>query len=352
MNAEFHLHDVSDGELIDRLRALAARDARLTAALLAHLAEVDHRQLYAAAGFSSLHAYCCEVLGFSDDVAWRRILAARAARRFPRIFALVADGSLHLAGVSLLKPHLTDDNHAELLAAARGKSKRAIELLVAERFPLPDAPAVVRKLPAPPAPAPPAPQLVLTPRAPVALPTAPATPPPAPVRPAVVAPTAPARYKVQFTADQATHDDLLEAQALLRHAIPSGDVAAIMGRALRLLVADLRRRRCAETRRPRTTMSDEAAAGPPPPSRDVPAALVRAVWARDGHRCAFVAADGHRCAERGFLEIHHVVPHARQGPPTLANLSLRCRRHNQYEAILAFGAEHIAQARAAQMTLL
>jgi hypothetical protein len=50
-----------------------------------------------------------------------------------------------------------------------------------------------------------------------------------------------------------------------------------------------------------------------------------------------VAANGRRCTERAFLELHHIHPHALDGPATVANISLRCRRHNAYEAELVFG---------------
>jgi 5-methylcytosine-specific restriction endonuclease McrA len=60
------------------------------------------------------------------------------------------------------------------------------------------------------------------------------------------------------------------------------------------------------------------------------------VWKRDGGRCAFVGADG-RCTERGLLELHHLVPFAEGGPTTSANLQLRCRAHNAYEAQQYFG---------------
>jgi len=64
----------------------------------------------------------------------------------------------------------------------------------------------------------------------------------------------------------------------------------------------------------------------------------RAVWQRDGGRCAFVGSRG-VCGERGFLEFHHVVPFAAAGEATVANIQLRCRAHNAYEASLFFGAE-------------
>ena len=42
-------------------------------------------------------------------------------------------------------------------------------------------------------------------------------------------------------------------------------------------------------------------------------------------------------AERGFLEFHHLSPFAEGGETTAANLALRCRAHNAYEATRHFG---------------
>jgi 5-methylcytosine-specific restriction endonuclease McrA len=63
----------------------------------------------------------------------------------------------------------------------------------------------------------------------------------------------------------------------------------------------------------------------------------RAVSKRDGGQCSYVGDNGHRCPERTFLEYHHIVPYALGGRATIDNISLRCRRHNQYEAELVFG---------------
>jgi hypothetical protein len=37
------------------------------------------------------------------------------------------------------------------------------------------------------------------------------------------------------------------------------------------------------------------------------------------------------------LEFHHILAYAKEGPATVANISLRCWRYNQYEAELIFG---------------
>jgi 5-methylcytosine-specific restriction endonuclease McrA len=79
------------------------------------------------------------------------------------------------------------------------------------------------------------------------------------------------------------------------------------------------------------------------PSRYIPREVEREVWQRDGGQCAFVALNELRCRERAFLEFHHVKPYARMGRATVANISLRCRRHNQYEAELVFGPRNLGR---------
>jgi 5-methylcytosine-specific restriction endonuclease McrA len=127
-------------------------------------------------------------------------------------------------------------------------------------------------------------------------------------------------------------------QALGRHVIPSGDPAAIFDRALTLLLQDLERRRCAAVTSPRAAR--ERVGG----SRHIPASVKREVWRRDDGRCAYTGRDG-RCTERSFLEYHHVQPYAAGGAATVANIELRCRAHNAYEASLLFGleGEHVVE---------
>ena len=145
-----------------------------------------------------------------------------------------------------------------------------------------------------------------------------------------VKPLAPERYKVQFTVSRETHERLREAQDLLRHCTPDGDIGAIFERALSLLLTELRKTRHAAVDRPRATSLTGRT------GRYVGAAVKRAVWERDQGRCAFDGAAG-RCTERGFLEYHHLVPHAEGGATTAENLELRCRAHNAYEAERWFG---------------
>lgn len=330
-NVQTRFTELSDQELIDRVGAMAAVERRATVELIAALAELERRKLYLPQGCSSLFVYCTRVLHLSEHAAYNRIEAARASSLFPSILDGLADGSLTLAAVRLLAPILTPDNHERLLLAATHRSKRDIELLVAGERPRPDAPTQIRRLPAPTTPA----------KAPSSMPAGmPGTPPaatlaiaaakPAQANPRPVCePLTPERYKIQFTASRDFHDKLRRAQALLRHAVPNGDPAVIFERALDLLVAAWEKQKLGATNNPR------AAGAGVSPSRYIPAAVKREVWKRDGGRCAFAGTAG-RCSEVAFLEFHHVVPFALGGAATTANIELRCRAHNAYEADTVF----------------
>src|SRR5689334_393920 len=90
--------------------------------------------------------YCIE-LGMSEDEAGRRLCAASVARRFPAVYRMLDAGELCLSVVCKLKQYLTDTNRDELLKGVAGMSYRRAEAWLAARFPRPDAPSVVRRLP-------------------------------------------------------------------------------------------------------------------------------------------------------------------------------------------------------------
>ncbi|MBI5709536.1 MAG: HNH endonuclease, partial [Candidatus Eisenbacteria bacterium] len=123
----YSLSHLPDPVLLRDLATLVTRERVTTAALLAHLAEVDARRLYAPAGHPSMFSYCVHELRLSEDAAYKRIQAARLAREFPVLFEALADGRLHLSAVGLLAPYLTPENADELLAAAAHRTKSEIE---------------------------------------------------------------------------------------------------------------------------------------------------------------------------------------------------------------------------------
>jgi hypothetical protein len=204
----------------------------------------------------------------------------------------------------------------------------------------------------------------------------------------------PQRYSVQFTASEEYVALVEEAKALLAHALPSATLAEIHLRAMRTLVAELKKRRFAVVQqsaksaaRPQPTCDDRVSqtradesvsnesilgrsvkdapendaarqlrttaldvhaphddasnstALPRQRVRTIPAAVRRSVFERDENRCAFVDARGVRCRETQRLELHHHEPFARGGPSTAENLSLYCSAHNALAAEHDFGRE-------------
>jgi 5-methylcytosine-specific restriction endonuclease McrA len=299
-----------------------------------------------------MFAYCVGKLGFSEDVAFKRIRAARVARKFPAVLDAVADGRLHVAAIVLLSPHLLGhvacERANELLAAATGKTKRQVEELLAARFPSPDMPTRVRPILAPmalgmpdqheettsyeetlvaPGPVAPsgAPDLPEDP-----VPLRPLAGPTAPLTPGRSIPLAPERYALQFTISREAHERLRRVQDLLASAVTSSDIPEVFERALELLEHALKKSRFSAAEHPRAS---RASTDP----RHLPAAVQRKVWARDGGRCTFVSEDGHRCEATRWLECDHVLPVARGGKAVLENLRLRCKAHNQYAAEQVFG---------------
>src|SRR5688500_14144263 len=129
---------LSDTELLAETPRLAHCERGATAILIAHLAEVEGRKLYLAAGFASMFAYCMGALRLSEHEALNRIEAARAARRIPRLLDMLAEGSLNLTTLRLLAPRLTEQNREELLAEAGGKRKIEVQELLARHSPRPD----------------------------------------------------------------------------------------------------------------------------------------------------------------------------------------------------------------------
>ena len=140
---------LSNEELSAAVARLVALERESTADLIAALAEFDARRAYLPEGFPSLFAYCTGHLHLSEHAAYHRIEAARAARRFPVILTMLEEGVLTLTAIALLRPHLTSENHVELLSSARHQTKRAVEELVARLHSKPDVRASVRRLPNP-----------------------------------------------------------------------------------------------------------------------------------------------------------------------------------------------------------
>lgn len=239
---------LSDEQLLAGLSGVLDGNRRLLARVLAHLAEVEERRLHLLAGHGSLFVYCTCRLKMSEDEAYRRIRVARLALHFPCVLELIAGGQVSLSVMALV---------AVSASARSGSIEAAPSSVVAEPALCSGGPAALpaggeRVFPeahlfgemsmseAPPGAGAEGVEQSAD-REGIVRGVVGATRPRQPS--SIVEPLSPGRYRVQFTADAELKQRIELARDLLRHAVPQGDLATIIGRALELLIESTLRRR-------------------------------------------------------------------------------------------------------------
>jgi len=323
------LTHLADDRLVHETKMLVARDRATTAQLIAHLAEIDRRKLYLPAGFPSMFEYCVGELGMSEDQACNRIEVARKAREFPVLFEAIEDGRLTQTSIRLLAPHLKLENVVGLVAEASHLRKGALQILIAHRFPQPEALRLDDGV-------------IALGRASTAVSMAsiaatdlsvPERITPLPQNTAK--PLSPNRFALNFVISEKGHDRMRYFQSL----IGSRDIATAFERLLEIGIPRVEKQKFGAATRPRKR--DKRTPNP----RYIPMEVRRAAWMRDEGRCTFTSPNGHRCTVTGNVEFDHRDPVARGGMPTVENVRLLCRAHNQYEAERILGADFMERKR-------
>jgi hypothetical protein len=295
------LRQLTDQELLSRLRGLAAQERESTADVVEHLAELDRRGTVADTGYPTLFEYCLRGLRYSEAATFLRIRAARAARAHPRVISDLRSGATHLDAVMRLYPHLTKDNGDRLLDLVSGASKREVLSLVAGLSPQPPPERDVVR--------------VVAVSSSASIDGVPEVIPPV------------TRVRITFSADPEVRDMLDRLKGLRRHRFPEGRIEDLIKESVGIALEHFLPKR----------LSKAAPVVERSRSRWVSKAVKAAVWQRDGGRCTFVAEDGRRCGSREFLEYDHIHPWSQGGKTEVANLRLLCRPHNQRLARKLFG---------------
>ncbi len=344
----FSLSHLEDHDVQKGLLAAVPVERTATAAVLAHIAEFDARQLYREQACSSMFVYCVRELGYSEDGAQRRLQAARLARRFPLLFDALADGRLHMTALALLEPHLTEQNAVELVAAASHRSKAELVRALAVRFPR-DRAAVLTKSAESQGISPAlarvdgadgadgaADESMAGDLGALLAATSPGALAPSPHRRDRLTPISADAWALEATLDQESCDMLRRIQALRGRGVSPHDLAGVLKRAFRLLEDDLLMRKLgAGTGRCR---------GSKDPWHITPV-VMRLCWKRDDARCTFVGANGKRCNETHDLQFDHILPPSRGGDGSLGNVRLRCRTHNLHAAEKLYGRQFVQNKR-------
>jgi hypothetical protein len=377
-------------KLRDALAALLRKEHGALADFLVALADFDRRRGWEPLGHANLFAFLHAELRLSKSAAFYRKSAAELLQDFPEVIEPLRDGRLCLSTIAELAKVLTEENRALVAPRFFGLSAREAQELVAELQPreVPSTRMVVTKVVDRSAPPAAAAQPLLTlatstafaPESAVTTDAHPSVVPPSRVltselanggvgrlaarRDEIVPLTADLR-RIHFNVGKHLVKKLEAARDGLSHSIRGATMEQVLEAALDLLLEKQAKAR-GQVKRPRTTLAVAAPradarevfqTGPheasPPlalipseptaprrtgPRAVIPAAVRRAVWARDGGRCSWPLDSGGRCGSTHRLELDHINPWARDGEPTVANLRVVCRSHNALAARQAFGA--------------
>src|SRR5216684_3833465 len=308
------MESISARDLDRRLADLVRSERHLVVQFVVELAAFAKRELYRELGYTSLFYYCVRQLGLSKSSAFRRSEVARLIARFPVIADRLAEGRLSIRALVELREVLTEQNHAEVVGRAEGKSQEEAQLLAVEYKPKPVPRDVVRALP-----------MLLAPLVAVAaVPAGTKTPPPPP--PEVVKPLTPELRRLNVTVSAEFMAELEQVRAALSHKCPDGGFEQVVREAFKL-VLERDRKRKALTDRPRAQSEPQGEN-----DRYVPAAVKRAVWERDQGRCTWPMGDGEMCGSTHRLEFDHDLEVALGGKPTIENVRLLCKSHNLMKA--------------------
>lgn len=340
------LKKIKDNQLLENFSHLVLREREATVSVVAHLAEIDRRKLYAREGYSSLFAYIKDKFNYSGSSAYRRIQAARLSCRFPEILDLLIPGKLNLLSICLIEPHMTTKNGKNLIQQVIGKTKEQIEYLLANQFPrMEKTEDRIRRLPVIKREVPVDEVLEQTDK---------------PNNPDIAASGATVgqectqfkqtklveirRVKLECVIDEAVAKKLERARDLLRAKYPKGRLEDILNEALDSLLDKKdpeRKIERVQKKEEQKKLSHQNARKDLAPlnshTRYIPAHLKQEVWKRDRGVCTFVSSNGRRCNEKGNLHLDHIRPFALGGETDKENLRLLCRAHNHYRAQQTFG---------------
>jgi 5-methylcytosine-specific restriction endonuclease McrA len=367
----------------DGLAALLRAERSAAADFLLALSAFDRHRGWEPLGHASLFAFLHVELGLSKGGAFFRQTAARLLQRFPEIIEPLRDGRLCITTVVELARVLTEANRAEVLPRFYGCSSQEAKEVVAALLPMasPSVRAVVtavavRKVAVPARTVEAAASLLgMLPMAAPAVVTAVLvqSTEPTGTHPArgverrnEVSPLTADLRRLHITVGRQFLKKLDAARDGLSHNIRNPSTEQVLEAALDLLLEKQAKAR-GQVKRPRTTLPasspEQTMAAPtiqqppawnssvarpegraterrhrrPGPREQIPAAVRRAVWERDGGRCSWPLDGGGVCGSTHRLELDHIVPWARWSGSKVDDLRVVCHQHNALAARQAFG---------------
>jgi Xaa-Pro aminopeptidase len=88
--------NLSDERFLSDLKEVRNQEREILLKVLRYLRETEERKLYAKRGYTSMHAFCMEELGYSEDETHPRLQAMRLIKTNPEVEAHIDAGEITL----------------------------------------------------------------------------------------------------------------------------------------------------------------------------------------------------------------------------------------------------------------
>ncbi len=321
-----NLRKLDSKELRSFVTASAQNERHHMMQVLYGLQEIERKRLHLEWGFSSLHQFCVEALGYSEGSAARRVQASRLLRDVPEVKAKLEEGTISLSVAaqaqsffyreSKMARSYRPEGKRELLAKLDHKTSRETEVELLKLSPQALPQERLRQV-------------------------------------------TPEHQELRVILDAELIQALEEFKTLASHQLPNGSHQEVLRLALRTAAETLRKKKLGVDCKAQAatepslihkttpTSVPRRFSGSRRLSRSISVATKRAVWERDGGACAYKDPEtNRRCGSKTRLEFdHHPIPFAHGGESTPQNLRLVCRRHNVFESEKFFGKCRIPAAR-------
>ena len=323
-----NLKSLSDAQLLEATKTLVAREREVITSILWHLEEIERRRLFSDLGCSSIYAYAAQVLGYSEDQAYRRISAMRLLRTMPELESKIQAGHLSVSNLSLAQTMirreakatpLTPEKKRELVSRLENKTSREAQVIALDYSSTPTTVAPEKERPL-------SEQLV----------------------------------ELKLAIPKSTLEKIYRLRGLRAHRTPHLSTAELLDQLCDLAlkhwnpgVGDAKINEVTKEQGTngevtksgagnknnellRSESTKESEPNSKSFSRSIPTRTVRQVWRRDRSECKL-------CGSQHALQVDHVHPWAWGGNNDENNLRLLCRSCNQRQAIKKMGMKKMAR---------
>ncbi|MFN8369911.1 MAG: HNH endonuclease signature motif containing protein [Bacteriovoracaceae bacterium] len=275
----------SDLELLNNTKLLVKKEKEYTVLILKNLIQIEQKKLFVELGFSSLHSYCVEILGYAPSEAYLKLSAMKLMKEFSFIEENLEKGKLSLTAVGELQIsiakkekeeglRISKETKSKLLSDIEFKSTREAQKIVKAKLKIEDK-------------------------------------------------IKPSDFKFK--------EETIKMLKKLGEKMDVQDLDLLM----QMLVKEKADRLIDEKK----TQTPSALKEPSTIkiTRNIPLSIKRKVYIRANYQCE-------KCKSKKYLNIDHVWPFAKGGKHSLDNMRILCSACNQRERVKIFG-EKIKQFR-------